>query len=422
MQIRTKKRSWFMNIMLVLAPIFSNYKTGFLDINYGDLILILLILVSLLMWIRRKKVIRNCRLLKYFIIYFVVALFQLFFDGKRGGDQFLPNWLRIWTLVYLVDIASQNDFDSNMLRNAVMWVGFVISVILLIQAFADLVLKTPLFPYLPNLPLNYSDGTAQHLIARQLSMRSFGAWRYSSIFFEPANFAQYTLLSLIASLYGDKPFREDLWSKLCAFTITVAILFSQSANGILLLIPIWGIFIFTNRSISRGFNKAAVSILMLMIFTLAIVILSGVIRVAWEDHVMTVFETKHATTGNQRLLQGLAVYSRFDALNKIIGVGYGNLKSYLINHHILTAFNSILGSEYMNGFSMVLVSSGIIGFIYFMWCWMRLYLDNKSMMNMMVFLVISALFCTSNMFYTELTIIYLVFIKAAGKRQFNEAM
>ena len=398
--------------LLALAPILSIYKTGVGEINVGDIALIGIILMSLCAWSRGSRTVGRCRFAGYFCPFFAIAFIQLIARGQGSFGHFWPNWLRIVTLVYLVDIAARSDISGDALRDALIWLGTGLSLLLLAQAAADRILGIPLFPYLRNIPLNYEVGAVE-LIARQLRWRGMGAWRYSSIFPEPAHFAQYALLSLAAAVFGGERLLQDRRRTLCAAIITLAIFLSQSANGVLLVIPLWGIFLLQSLRGARranvliGFGVALIACMVLLAR------LSNVIDSAL-DHVRSAAETGYATTGNLRLLQGLAVFRQLGPLEKLIGVGYGNLRSYLTDNWIRTAYNSTVGSEYMNGFSTVLVCSGWIGLLLYLWVWTRLYFENGALMNRVALMLLSALFCTSNMFYSELTVTYLVFVRCAG--------
>ena len=104
-------------------------------------------------------------------------------------------------------------------------------------------------------------------------------------------------------------------------TITAAVVLSRSANGILIGAMVWVYFLW------RTFKeKITVKKVFAFFFVVAGIILFLSTTDFFEKalyRVETVAVRDAATTGNGRLLQGLAVYARLSPFEKVIGLGLG---------------------------------------------------------------------------------------------------
>ena len=173
--------------------------------------------------------------------------------------------------------------------------------------------------------------------------------RVSSFFTEPAHLAIYLLpISAILLKQG----------KIILFAITsLGILFSGSTTGFLLLSAI--IFIYL---ISAKVKK-------IYLFLFAILVgLSALLIVTYFPDVLldNVDKLQGTESDNVRLLGPLQYLQMFDAIQWIVGIGLNQLDEFLRSNgiYLMTEWGKEIGGNYANAILYMLISYGLIGFIY----------------------------------------------------------
>lgn len=411
MRIRIN-RIKFTSILIAILPILGTYRFGSTPLSWADVALSLIVLVSLSTWLKHKMSVNGCWFLAYFLMMFLVSCLQIIAFRRQLTSDFVQKWLKIFVYYYVIDIVSGGSVDADIFRRWSMWCGFAASVILILQAILFSFFGYQLFPYIRFLNFYYTrDIPTPDALIRTLSRVNLirGYCRYCSIFCEPAHFAQYTLLSLVIAIFDGDGFSKDKRRVLCAACITAAIFLSTSANGIFLTVLIWGLYVFIRLRgrMSARFLGAAV----LLVVGGVIFLVSTDFWGAAVDRVRTV-SSSGGSTGTLRLLQGFSIFTKLSPAEKLIGLGFGNVQTYMIEKNITTAYLSVVGNEAMNSFSTVLVSGGVVGFILYFIIWCRQFFVYKRTACRCVLVVISILFCTSGLFYLSTSVMYLSAIRA----------
>lgn len=407
--IKTKnKLIFFSSIIIALAPILSIYKIGSFPLTIADFCFVILIFISLLF--SKVKKTKHFGFIIYFMVFFVISLISIVMRGQNDIIDFIQKWLRIVTMYYIIEIFPDNEINIQIFQKTSLVAGTCVTILLIIQVIAKDLFSIPIFPYLELkiLPLNYGTTTSTHLKMSQLIAFTSNNWRPSSIFLEPSHYAQFILLPFTISLFSkNKIISHKQQIFLCVF-FTIGIMISGSANGILISAFIWVIWYLNKTNKKMNLQKIGIGLLFIII-SILLLTSTDFFSKAW-GRVETLNVNGGASTGNLRLLQGLAVYENLSFPEKIFGIGFGNINAYLIENKITTSYLTELGNEYMNGFSTVLVSGGIIGFLLFLMIWCQMFINNKDMVSRVSFLIISILWCTSSMFYSVTTVMYLAFI------------
>ena len=180
-------------------------------------------------------------------------------------------------------------------------------------------------------------------------VESFTMNRVSAFFTEPAHLAIY-LLPISAILLKQR--------KIILFAITaLGILFSGSTTGFLILSAI--IFIYL---ISAKVKK-------IYLFLFAILVgLSALLIVTYFPDVLldNVDKLQGSESGDIRLLGPLQHLQFFDAIQWTVGIGLNQLGGFLRSHNIflVTEWGEEVNANYANAIIYMLISYGLIGFIY----------------------------------------------------------
>ena len=180
-------------------------------------------------------------------------------------------------------------------------------------------------------------------------LESFTMNRVSSFFTEPAHLAIYLLpISAILLKQGN----------IILFAITaLGILFSGSTTGFLLLSAI--IFIYL---ISADVKK-------IYLFLFAILVgLSALLIVTYFPDVLldNVEKLQGSESGDIRLLGPLQHLQLYNPIQWIVGIGFNQLGEFLRSHgiYLVTEWGAEVNANYANAIIYMLISYGLIGFIY----------------------------------------------------------
>lgn len=401
------KRLQIESILIALLPIFSVYMAGTLPISFGDLGCIIIVVISLFNIGEKHVRLNESLFILFFAVSFAISNISILLRGQQNIKDSYEQWLRIIVYYYVIDISSRNQLDILTIKKCSVIAGNTVSLILLIQVFLVQFLSLKASFLLHFIPLNYGGMDANTLESMRLRAMDYGAWRPTSVFLEPAHFAQFVCLPLIITLFDSDDFISRRSKVVSAIIISSALFLSQSANGIFMAVFIWGAWLVI-------YLKQRISVKRLIVF-LSVFLFAFVFLLSTDflDSAFSRLETMNSSgvsTGTQRLLQGLAVYGTMSLPEKIFGIGFGNIGPYLIENNITTEYLSELGNEYMNAFSTILVSGGMIGFIFYIAIWIKLLLQCQKNDSRMAMIVLTFLFFTSALFLSCTSVMYLSFI------------
>lgn len=180
-------------------------------------------------------------------------------------------------------------------------------------------------------------------------LESFIMNRVSSFFTEPAHLAIYLLpISAILLKQG----------KFILFAVTsLGILFSGSTTGFLLLSAI--IFIYL---ISAKVKKIYLFLFVILVGLSALLIVTYFPDVLLEN----VDKLQGTDSDSARLLGPMQYLQMFDSIQWIVGIGLNQLDELLRSHgiYLVTEWGAEINANFANSIIYMLISYGLIGFIY----------------------------------------------------------
>lgn len=204
-----------------------------------------------------------------------------------------------------------------------------------------------------------------------------GFYRPKSIFNEASHVAYFLSIGLMRELFWEKRINW-FW----AVTCSLGMILSVSGTGIGLVTCIWILYLLSNRNIIETGQLLLVSI-----FAFLFLQKFGLI-----DQVL--YSYGRASLDNGRINSFIGYYIQFDGIEKIFGVGMGNVtdrfSSYLVSR-----------SSFVSGFGRFLVEGGLISLFVYIISYFRLLL--KIRFPEKAFLV---LFLIMNMFESTIFGIY----------------
>ena len=353
--------------MVVLAPITNKYSIYIAGVNFpiSDLLLIFVI-VSLIFMTMHKK---HSVIISYAIFIFyaiLVSLLKALLQGDRNIFDVINKLGRLVLYFFAAGVISQKYFEMEKAGKVYIRFSFILSIYLIIQ-YIVFKASSVMLPniLLQNMRLNYSfngQDASTYTLYKQLCM-SPAYWRPPSLFLEVAHFAQYTTPALLLCLVkGEHP--KTFFGLIIPIVITIANLLSFSANAVVFLCIAWGCLMYKYMQ-RKQFIKALV--VTFIVLTIGVIVASQTdVFVAFLERLATI-SSKGGSTGTQRILRGYYIYGKAPILDKLFGMGFGNISYSLIDHAIRTPYDGTLalGHEYMNSLAYILVGTGLVGAILF---------------------------------------------------------
>ena len=111
-----------------------------------------------------------------------------------------------------------------------------------------------------------------------------------------------------------------------------------------------------------------------------------------------------------RLVRGLQYYRNMGVIQQLFGVGYGNLTAYYLKSKMdILGFGKIGQASYMNGFSTILCSFGIVGLLLFLGSMLRMY-KKSDLVGKMLIIVLCVSMMVCDMFDSVIYYLFLIVI------------
>lgn len=376
--------------VIVLLPILSIYISPIRNIDLGTFCLLLLspfVFAGFLKRNRIKAPYFMCMLILY------TCMGTLFSFAVNVPPDLKISLLRMGKFVVVLSIVFVvgNMFFNYTLAKKILKVVTTVAVLYIIVQTVVFYFTGRLLPSVPfNLVQNEAYGNIDYVSA------AARFYRPTSFFLEPAHFSQYVLLYLAYSLFGD--YEENRSNLKMAIFITIGLFASTSGQGILLGLLIWGLWWFDE------IKKANIKNMVYLI------ILAAVISVIILP---LVFQTRTVNTAMNRLVTGSGslgdavtgrlftynYYSELPVLQKIIGMGYGNVPK----------------GVYFNSIAYTLYCSGIIGLILIVLIFLDAFIYTRNFQR--YFCIIYALLILGSASFTATSIAYyFMFIYSGYKK------
>lgn len=347
-QIKDKK---YFSILLSIVPLLDVYEIPFFPISYGEVMLILYICYSLICY---RKIILNRSYTNFFMYALISSLLISSISGHLNLWDWSVQWARFFIYTFLFTTIAIQMIDMESLGKSFQVVGMITAVIQLFQWGIAVLMGRVLLFIIPGSKLHYTISDYNQYVTHLLRWNG-SYWRPSNFFLEPAAYAQYALIVLVICLIVPKQPKIKM-----SIFITIAIIVSQSAIGVIMSFTIWVLWstrVYKYHSLKYYLMVIILGGVAIAFFYTDNTFIQGVI-----ERVKTIGQLG-STTGNLRVLRGWVIYLELPFFMKIFGVGMGTLGQYLIEHNIVTRFDAGLavGNEYMNTVLRILVNTGIVG-------------------------------------------------------------
>ena len=411
---RTIKRLF--TITIILFPILNQYAS-FLhpSIGCGD-ILLLLFVVMLFPIVSTKKILFTDYL--FFVVYTLLITFvdTIFLKGFIMGDMIF-RILRDALYGVILCFYVPHFFDILFGCKGIKVFSVICVISLVIQVIWYYIFQDILFLYLP---LDFMGGINKTtLMTHAISFSKTFYYRPYSFFLEPAQVGQYLIVGLLLYIFAENNKVKRIFGSIIC---SIGFVLTTSASAMALLVIAWCCWLWKQRKLSN--RKLRVGKLYLTCLCCGIFIASYVL--VFTDlgrllilRVSEIGIAKGNTSGNYRILRGFLIYIQLDPVRKLIGVGLGNIVSYINEYSIHLAFYEGGEMEYMNSLSYILNSTGIIGGILFLKIFISKIVQKDWFVRSLAMVIVVLLF-VSSIYNSAPWLIYMSFLLCFSRRNIQK--
>ncbi len=413
----------YVTTILVIIPIVAQYGFFTKSITIADLLILPPVILA--MWYLLKE----GQIVIYDVLYLIFAIWCIcsamfivpLISGEISNQVILSTIQNIYYFAIVLLLAPKyvNIVESfNIYSKVVIVLCIIVFVQLILNIFTGVI--TPWVINSSFLPLVYAPDNFFVGGYQQLVVNTF--YRPLSLFTEPALFAQYVIPCLVLNIFKKNKSRREY----CVIIfVTLATLMSKSANGVVYLVICWG-FAFIYR-IYRNFKTKSFYMkkkyVIIFSLGLSIVILfminnSKSIEVnrsfSLTNRLNEILDDKGESSGSMRVMRGWQIYSGLKPLEKIFGIGTGNIVDYLNSNPYIVKMFTQAYNGYMSGLSSIFVNMGIVGaIIYIMWLYKYFKIPKGVVKGLVIFQLLYLI--ASSSFNTPVFILVTVLIISYSK-------
>lgn len=387
--------SKFAAFTLVCSPILGIY--GWESLTFSFLCNLLCVFFYYMKFSYKKHISKQTT---HFITYCIIlALLYLPF-----GFSFIPFGI----LLFLLNLNMLIESTSLEYVIKIYRLVFVVSLcVFIVQEISYSIVGIRISGLIPYLPV------ALNVDMEEYSMLTAYMNRSSSLFSEPAHFAQFLLPLLCLELFWNK----DKWCKLYAGLIVVVLLLIKSGNAIIGLIAVLTIYLLKILQEDKHRSLKVLFFVTVVIGTVSWFVSTDAF-VTISDR-FTAVDLKDLQDNNDygRLFRGYEVYGGYNVLAKFFGI-YNPIIILDIEKAMKLSMD---GTFYYNGIQCILLESGIIGFFFFCksikWYYTNGAFIVKSLMTLLVVISLAA----STLFGSMMMLCFFVAEKTIASSLYNNS-
>ena len=401
-----QKPKSFFTLLLVLMPIINQYQL--FSLTCWEIYATILVIYGILNT-KGKITISMDRMYVYFCVYICIGYLCsiMFYPDLQISTAILRLLKFIIVSIAIIAVVYRYIFDINIVKKYYRYVLLIVSGLLIIQLVAYYILGRQIYPIIPNLILNYNDGiNSTQYINSNISQIAGGYYfRPSSVFIEPAHYALFALPGIILELFEDNFSKKNM---IFASIFTVCVILTTSSMALMGCAICWFLFIMKRKDLwKRKFTwmssmvTVAIPVAIYYLLQNSAVITTIGIKLAGLNNL------SESSSTSLRLVRGLQYYRNMGGIQQLFGVGYGNLTAYYLKSRMdILGFGKIGQASYMNGFSTILCSFGVVGFVLFLGAMFRMYKKSDLIGKTMIIV-----FCVSMMICDMFdSVIYYLFL------------
>lgn len=403
-------------LLVIFYPLTSVYASPVSSISIGDITIILMIVPMLLDMLCKRKKVRIVPFWAYMLYALVItllcsALFT-FISSSYSMSGAIIRLIRDAFFLIAIVVFGSNYFDYRCGRKALKIFVVILGCFIIFQSLVYKIFGKYVPGIIPQLRTTISGGLsgAEYNKTFKHIADVYGYVRCSGFLSEPAVVGQVVSVALLLELFdfSGKPSKI-----LCPFySLILALTFST--NSYVALFVCWALWIFWVIFLKH--HRVNVTWLILTIFLAA----TAVAVLLSNENTANVFarflELKYRVSGSSviRVLRGMAFYLQMPFFYQIFGSGFGNFLQFKGIYTITTIYEC--ADEYMNMNAYILISSGLVGFLLFIFTIFHTIRDN-ALVSKMIFILLLVFGLSCSIYSTPQFMIMMMFILFVPKEE-----
>lgn len=348
-------------LLLALFPILKYYATP-LSISWGELLLLLFVAYEI--GIKKGNALEYP---KHFILYWgYCAVTTLVLSNTFKITYLIPGGIStfIWCLMLGV-LLHKRDIDALLCYFRLIFIP--IAVLFVVQELSYTFLGSR---FVFQLPISSETAYYGGLTFEQLKLvQTFGE-RSTSLFLEPAYFAEYLLIHLCLELFSGEGVNKlyTPW----ALYIGLILLLLRSGTGLIGLVLLATIKLISYYKRAR--SRKVIALMMVLIPLLFVGATYYISTEIGESMLQRQSElTNQSGSAYHRIFRGLELYNAMPIFHKIVGMDSAIFRENNFYNGIETLKEGML----FNGFQTVLITKGLLGMIFLLMIYISIYRNSN---------------------------------------------
>lgn len=362
-ELKDRKISLFFTFIIVTMPIINNYSSPLHSIGISEFILLIFIPVMIFDMVINRITIKPYGYWLFWLYGILISLVMVAAHSDFSAYNAVIRLLRDTFYACVIFLFAQKYFNLKYALNLYKYLSIMASTYLILQCISFYVFHYTLPWILHGISLNYTitDTSAYSQLYKNFYGKFY--FRATSVFLEPAQFAQFVAPCLALTLFPCSG-KKRIDYRIAVF-FSISLLMSTSANGYAFTAVIWIVWYLYN-CFSSKYNVSIIAIFISGVLAVTVVILLYKYNSLFNldaNRIINIGDQKN-NSANMRVLKGFYIFDALDSVFKIFGIGFGNYDSFVSVYPITAIYD--VSSEYMSSLSYILVSSGIIGLCAFL--------------------------------------------------------
>jgi hypothetical protein len=400
---KKNKLNKYFAVSVVLLPILDIYGIGIRGLSVGKVIVLLIILLGFI-----TKQYSIPKYPKYYLPYFLymfIVPFVYIFTASASITNII--YKSIGSLFFAFSLGYAFGYvDLKYLIKTYEKTVIISSFFFLIQEISYFTFGVRILGLIPHIPL--ADTSSIDIYIDILSNIN----RSSSFFLEPAHFAQYILAYLVLNIFSNK----GIFINTNSIFISIILILLRSGNGYLGLLLIWSIYYFLCVINKKHILKVILSVVLILVsIYITFNLQNNEIVSSITSRTSELSGTEENSSGYARIYKGYALYGNLPFQKQLMGVGQGNLESFIANNFALYHLYFEGESIYLNGIQQLICYGGIVGFILFFVFNFNLMHKNSINGKMLIMLMILFYFIAQT--YNSSTVLFILILASLYKKQ-----
>lgn len=388
--------SKYLPYIFAFFPILNIYETGIIPaLSIGQILLFIFFFI----YIRHNRIYLQFHLFIGYSI--IITIFCLLKPGISANES-IHELIALFIFFILYSFVIK-DVDYIMFSIGLKILGFISLFFFFFQYLLSLI-GIHVIGIIPGIPL--SNGTDPNMFHSSHLLMD----RLSSIFQEPAHYAEFMSMFLTTVLFKYKHFRKKI---ILAILISMSIILCQSAGGYILFSVSWICWLKFYLKKKKHKFKYIIPILFTGIIMIVLLIkteMVGTVLNRYQTLSITPENSEYGFSSYLRLIRGYIPFIEGSIFDKIFGHGVGTLLSFVrMNPNSMFLAITDYDANWINSFQFILFSTGLIGVILFFTKLFRLYKRTSYMGKTLMIIYILAL-CSSGMLLTASSMLFLYII------------